>query len=193
MPRRPRPKLMRRERLAQPEAQQTDSPEPSQLSSVDPFGGVPETFVQEAIAPMSTETVARSAAEPTLISTEIGALPSDLWQLLGQPSPAPAAPEPQTAAAETAVLQRTQTDAAAAVLSRPSFTDVLPPIQRAESDLAVTPVASETAVVAPDGAEVETETEDAAAEPAVDMDELAQAVYQNLQRRLRYDRERNGR
>lgn len=72
-PRRPRPSASGRENA---------------LPKEQPAGSVPQADISDHAPEIVQTKQERPAAEPDLIPTDIGPLPSDLWQLLGQTPPA---------------------------------------------------------------------------------------------------------
>jgi hypothetical protein len=157
---------------------------------------------QSSVQPPETP----GGAEAKLVDTEIGALPSDLWQLLKQAPPTTAPITPTTGAREApkqngpVIMQCTSDPAPLKQVALPHspptkvFGDMLPNIQRetyVPSSIPPAPDengASDAATA--DGATDETEEDE---ETEIDAEALAQEVYRKLKRRLQFDRERIGR
>jgi hypothetical protein len=137
--------------------------------------------VQRAAAPPATPT----PAMPHMVPTEIGELPSDLWQLLGATPPAPAASAP---AGNGAMLQRQVTAAPQPATPAPTRQYISPAVvQRAETT-AATAARAEPAATTRAPAEGEGEGEK---KSEVDVDELSRQVLQVIRRRLAVEWERS--
>jgi len=149
---------------------------------------------------------------PRMVETEIGALPADLWELIGEtppapqgvprsvpaephapttkPAPVPAArrqpPGPGPTLQRSAISTTAQAPASATATQQgdpvQTATQQAPPSETAASE----PAPSETGAVA--ASEIE-----ATGEPEVDVDQLAHRVYADIKRRLTVEWERTRR
>lgn len=130
------------------------------------------------------ERPAPAPVTPHMVPTEIGDLPSDLWQLLGATPPAPAA-SPPAGNGGTAV-QRQATTAVRPAQPAPASYMAAPVVQRAEAAAPepAPPTAEAPAATATAGEEGEKKSE-------VDIDELSRQVMQVLRRRLAVEWERS--
>jgi hypothetical protein len=222
-PRRPRPIISRKPKPVSPkpamEQPKPESPAPVEASgqtspqmpdSESPAdtaaGQRPSDEAEEGEdlpAPSSGPTLA-PPAEISMVSTEIGDLPSDFWDVLGQKPPETTQPVP-TAKATHGGLQRTPApagDVSAAVTYAEAPTSERPPletfIQREWSAPAVQRVASTglrssgSVVSDQTSAEISTDAQESETTPdgEVDINKLAEAVYRQLKRRLSVERER---
>lgn len=175
-PRRPRPPAPARPRgqtkATPPEASQI---EPDSIPASESPGPVPQASETEP-GPETADAV----------PTEIGPLPADLWQLLGQAPPPsqPAADSPETVmrAIETAETTgqasvETSAESVSPPASPPSVQRQAAPVTKAETE--------------PAPGRTEAEAGDKESEPSqVDVDELARRVYSDIKRRLSVEWER---
>jgi hypothetical protein len=183
-PRRPRPSLLER------------PPSAVQKSSLD-----------EASAPRQTASPGDTQlAGSDMVPTEIGPLPADLWQLIGQSPPAappvtpPAEPPSSVASASVPVVQlmpqssarsepaSSQTAQAHSIQVQPAPAAVIPlsPSSDASPPAGVLQMAEDQA---PAPAET-SPAQPAEPAPEVDVDELTRRVYQEIKRRLSTEWER---
>ena len=144
------------------------------------------------------------ATAPRTVETEIGALPADLWELIGETPPTPQSVarklpvESRTPASKPApvpvaqtqpsapgpTLQRTTISTTAQAPTRATATQQSGPVQTSTQQApASEPAASEPG----DAAEPETES---TGEPEVDVDKLARRIYTEIRRRLAVEWER---
>lgn len=194
-PRRPRPNLPERTPAA---VQAFPAPETRPAESAAP--GLP---------PQGTSAEAAQPASPEMVPTEIGPLPADLWQLIGQTPPSAPAPEagqpvgnpPAHAApagAASAPAPVVQLMPQPPERSQPAQAE---PVQRqvAKAPVSVIPITTESQDSPPAGvlqmAEAQAPAEASPAQPTepapeVDVDELTRRVYQEIKRRLSTEWER---
>lgn len=131
--------------------------------------------------------------EPTMVPTEIGDLPSDLWEILGERPPEPRShghvesPGPSDVGPANGLIQRTEAGVAVEAPSRPPLEMALGLddfwVQRVETTPETT---AETTAETSAAGEPETKK---AAEP--DIDELARKVYAEIKQRLITEYERS--
>jgi len=222
-PRRPRPTQTRI--VGQPEAQAPPildraSPPPAPVVPVTPRPSVAAISRQRSTVVMGDEDTETLVPDLTptpaarMVETGIGALPADLWELIGESPPigtvAPAgrsgsASEQRTEAVPTTVGVRTppreQTTQASPPAPRrvpqPTTSSAGPVIQRSVAPATAQAPTSVTASPAAAGESAGGETAQAPtpaveqdAEAAVDVDKLAHRVYAELKRRLTVEWER---
>ncbi|MGD2077234.1 MAG: hypothetical protein PVH18_02565, partial [Chloroflexota bacterium] len=193
-PRRPRP-------AARPPkvSRQADEEPPDEgpVQSLDEGPGLTakEPAAPAAIdrSPVEAATEQRAPSEPRMIQTEIGALPSDLWRLMGEqpPAPRPGPPAPQSRPTTT---QRKATDARLDAAARAAESQTMvaepsglvtqffgpPVIQRVEEETRPSEQSDDT------GAEGEQPQED-----GLTLDHLARLILPEIKRRLAIDNERS--
>jgi hypothetical protein len=168
----------------------SDAPhETPPVAEMPPAGEVPRTkpaavmptLQREAATLPEAAAPTTKAAEPYMVPTEIGDLPSDLWTLLGEKPPPPVAREtPAPASATEGAVQRKTNGQPVKMLTEVFRT---PEIQRADETPRVPATAAEQAAEEADKGDDEQSTE-------VDLDALARDVYSEIKRRLQIDWER---
>lgn len=134
-------------------------------------------------------------SEVGLVPTEIGALPPDLWTLIGQQPPVAVATETQAPPGNQTVMAKRDVEGATATFTASAQTEAPIPdvvtvpaldfsdyIQLEEGGEASSPAA------APDGGGEE--TEEKKEDEEVDINELARQVYAHIRQQLTIDRER---
>jgi hypothetical protein len=227
-PRRPRPTISRKPAAEKPK-QVSEQPTPEAPAPVD-APVEPPAQITDSASPADTGSAQRAIEEaeegedlpapspgPTrapppeskMVPTEIGDLPSDFWEILGQKPPETQQPGPSVKPTNGG-LQRTPAspgDVSAAIsfaeapradaptLERPPLEDFIqrewsaPVVQR--EDLRSSS-SSQTISSDQPSAETSGSAEDAEspAGDGVDVDKLAEAVYRQLKRRLAVERER---
>ncbi|MBX3061265.1 MAG: hypothetical protein KF770_32820 [Anaerolineae bacterium] len=178
-PRRPRPSPLA--------AAGADSP-----ALMAEMGGTVRPESGEVAAPPTIQRQPES--EVGLVPTEIGALPPDLWTIIGQPPPVTAVTEPQATPAHQMVMAKRDGEGGTAV--SPSATPAVatpPDITPSAPDLSdyiqleEGGEASGPAAVPGEGGE---ETEEKKEGEEVDINELARQVYAHIRNQLTIDRER---
>lgn len=165
----------------------------------------PQTLpAQTPVAQKPATPGAVPATAPRTVETEIGALPADLWELIGETPPTPQSVarklpvESRTPASKPAPVPvaQTQPSAPGPTLQRSTISTTAQAPTRATATQQSGPVqtstqqapASEPAASEPgDAAEPETES---TGEPEVDVDKLARRIYAEIRRRLTVEWER---
>ena len=159
----------------------------------------------EATEPRSEGSELQPGADNPLIETPIGPLPADLWSLIGEPVPQNAEARGQTPGVQTASATQPQmapaprqTMVPAAPARGPAVIQRIvaePPVE--EESLPAqeeTPAADATESAAEPPVDRGAEPQDREeASPAVDLDELARRVYDEVKHRLAMERERSQR
>lgn len=144
-------------------------------------------------APSLTAETGGTAVPPTvqrqpeatvgLVPTEIGALPPDLWTLIGQQPPAAMAPTVDTPPPTPTVMAKREENGATAVAATPDLSEYIQLEEGGESGA----VNGATTAVPGEGGE---ETEEKKEGEEVDINELARQVYARLRGQLLIERER---
>ncbi len=159
------------------------------------MGGKARTEPGEVAVPPTIQRQPES--EVGLVPTEIGALPPDLWTLIGQPLPATAVTEPQATPGHQMVMAKRDGEGTTAV--SPASVQTVAPVLDAPAITTPAPdlsdyiqleeggEASSPAAVPGEGGE---ETEEKKEGEEVDINELARQVYAHIRNQLTIDRER---
>jgi hypothetical protein len=153
-----------------------------------PVTAVPLPVQREVEAPAGP-----APATPHMVPTEIGDLPSDLWQLLGTTPPAPVANAPtgngSAVQRQVTAAPRPAAPMTAAAMAGGSLI-AAPVVQRAETAATQT-AAPPTATPAPAATEAAEGEGEGEKKSEVDIDELSRQVMQVLRRRLAVEWERS--
>jgi len=186
--------------LQKPPAQRLLASEPASPEAiVVPFEGASG---EDGPRPLPTVT-------PPVVETEIGALPADLWELIGETPPAPQGMphslplEPHAPTTEPApvpvarmqssgpgpMLQRSAISTTAQAPASATATQQGGPVQTSTQQAPASSAAASEPAVSETGTAAAAETE-ASGEPAVDVDKLAHRVYADIKRRLTVEWER---
>jgi hypothetical protein len=129
---------------------------------------------------------------PTMVETEIGPLPGDLWELIGEPVPTNETPSPAKSPAQP--LPDARSEGEPPTRAAPAVEPEAPtPVAPVPSRPASSPTTVQRAE-APTDVETETESQspetDERSDGGVDVDELARRVYGEVRRRLAVEMER---
>lgn len=170
-------------------------PRPSRLAAA---GADTSVLMAEMGGTAMPPTIQRQPeSEVGLVPTEIGALPPDLWTLIGQPSPAIAATETQAQPGQQTVMAKRDGEGTTATF--PASVQTVTPVPDVPAITAPTPdlsdyiqleegsEASSPAVAPGEGGEV---TEGKKEGEEIDINELARQVYAHIRNQLTIDRER---
>jgi hypothetical protein len=175
--------------LLRPRRPRPERPSTSTASVIDTPSLIAETG-GTAVPPVSTIQRQPESESGTvgLVPTEIGALPPDLWTLIGQPLPTMAVQETQPPAGQPVVMAKREGDGVSPmpdspIASAPDLSDYIQLEGGGEGGAAT------TAVPGADGAGGE-ETEEKKEGEKVDINELARQVYAQLRGQLMIERER---